>query len=554
MPIMSVVIPVGLYLLALVIRLLVAGELPFPTTEPSAYYVDVAQNLVAGEGLVSHGVWSYATPPLEVPKPAFELWLPMSSFVSATAMSVLGSSFWAAQVGSAVLGALVAPLAWGLAREAGRAQSLDARRGGAVAIASGLLAAVLSPLVLASVVPDSFVPFTVFLLIGALLIPRVLGVRDSHVLSDRRPSILAGLGLGIALGLTYLSRQEVIWLGLTVLLMLGWVSRSRPVGTRLRDVAGRLWPVVAGGLIVVVPWLVRNYADLGSPFPGQAVENLFLVQNEDIFAFSERPGAGTYLDQGLATILWNPIAAAWDSLVNVIVLPAFPIGLAGLIALVGMRHSPALRSPTALVAVLISAALTFASTMLLFPVATLWGTFMHASGPLLVALIVLAALGGDALLARISALRGWEKPNVILAPIALLAVAGVLAFFQIRVFSDQSHETEDRYAALGTALSAVSTQVGGEVPATLITDHPMWLADALDGTAVALPDEEPASIIALSRLFDAPWVVVVGERGRYPGALLDPGARACLTADPVALTDEPEPAWLFQLDQECLVT
>jgi len=551
---MSVVIPVGLYLLALVIRLLVAGELPFPTTEPSAYYVDVAQNLVAGEGLVSHGVWSYATPPLEVPKPAFELWLPMSSFVSAAAMSVLGSSFWAAQVGSSVLGALVAPLAWGLAREAGRAQSLDARRGGAVAIASGLLAAVLSPLVLASVVPDSYVPFTVFLLIGALLIPRVLGVRDGHVLSDRRPSILAGLGLGIALGLTYLSRQEVIWLGLTVLLMLGWVSWSRPAGTRLRDVAARLWPVVVGGLIVVVPWLVRNYADLGSPFPGQAVENLFLVQNEDIFAFSERPGAGTYLDQGLATILWNPIAAAWDSLVNVIVLPAFPIGLAGLIALLGMRHSPALRSPTALVAVLISAALTFASTMLLFPVATLWGTFMHASGPLLVALIVLAALGGDALLARISALRGWEKSNVILAPIALLAVAGVLAFFQIRVFSDQSHETEARYTALGTALSAVSTQVGDEVPATLITDHPMWLADALDGTAIALPDEEPASIIALSQLFDAPWVVVVGERGRYPGALLDPGARACLSADPIALTDEPGPAWLFQLDQECLAT
>jgi hypothetical protein len=551
---MSVVILVGLYLLALVIRLLVAGELPFPTTEPSAYYVDVAQNLVAGEGLVSHGVWSYATPPLEVPKPAFELWLPMSSFVSAAAMSVLGSSYWAAQVGSALLGALVAPLAWGLAREAGRAQSLDARRGGAVAVASGLLAAVLSPLVLASVVPDSYMPFTVFLLIGALLVPRVLGVRDGVVLSDRRPSILAGLGLGITLGLTYLSRQEVIWLGLTVLLMLGWVSRSRPAGIRLRDAAARMWPVVAGGLIVVVPWLVRNYADLGSPFPGQAVENLFLVQNEDIFAFSERPDVGTYLDQGLATILWNPIAATWDSLVNVIILPAFPIGLAGLIALVGLRRSPALRRPTALATVLISAAFTFASTMLLFPVATLWGTFMHASGPLLVALIVLAPLGGDALLARISALRGWEKPNVILAPIALLAVAGVLASFQIRVFSDQSHETEARYTALGTALSAVSTEAGSEVPATIITDHPMWLADALDGAAIALPDEEPASIIALSRLFDAPWVVVVGERGRYPGALLDPGARACLQADPVALTDEAEPAWLFQLDQECLIT
>ena len=74
-------VPLGLYALALVLRLLAAWELPFPTTEPSAYYVGVAHNLLAGEGLVSGGVWSYATPPLAVPKPAFEPRLPMSRFV-----------------------------------------------------------------------------------------------------------------------------------------------------------------------------------------------------------------------------------------------------------------------------------------------------------------------------------------------------------------------------------------------------------------------------------------------------------------------------------------
>ena len=125
-------VPVGLYLLALVIRLIAAEQMPFPTTEPSAYYVDVARNVVAGEGLVSHGVWSYATPPLEVPKPAFELWLPMASFVSLVPMAILGSSYGAAQLGGALLGALVAPLAWAIAREGARTQGLDRRRGRAV--------------------------------------------------------------------------------------------------------------------------------------------------------------------------------------------------------------------------------------------------------------------------------------------------------------------------------------------------------------------------------------------------------------------------------------
>src|SRR6187455_3235076 len=97
---------VGLYLLAVIVRLYAAGQLPFPATEASAYYAGVAEHVVAGEGLVSDAVWSYATPPLVAPKPAFELWMPLSSFISVMAMTLLGPSFWAAQVGSALLGAL----------------------------------------------------------------------------------------------------------------------------------------------------------------------------------------------------------------------------------------------------------------------------------------------------------------------------------------------------------------------------------------------------------------------------------------------------------------
>ena len=47
---------------------------------------------------------------------------------------------------------------------------------------------------------------------------------------------------------------------------------------------------------------------------------------------------------------------------------------------------------TALGALVLSGLLTFVATSLLFPVATLWGTFQHASGPLLVGLIVLGAI------------------------------------------------------------------------------------------------------------------------------------------------------------------
>jgi hypothetical protein len=550
---MTMLVVVGLYLLALVIRLIAAEQIPFPTTEPSAYYVDVARNLVGGEGLVSNGVWSFATPPLEVPKPAFELWLPMATFASAIPMALLGSTYGAAQIGGAVLGAFVAPLAWAIGREAARTHGLDARRGRAVAVASGLLAAVLSPLVLGAAVPDSYTPFTIFVLAGALVLPRALGVRDGRD-TETSPRILASLGLGLAMGLAYLSRQEVIWLGLTVLLLTWWVVRGHQAGTRLREAAARLWPVVAGGLIVVVPWLIRNELELGSFFPGQAVENMFLVQNEDIFAFNDRPEAATYFGQGLATVVLNPLVAIVDTFVSVLAFTAFPVGIVGLLALVGMRRSPALRRPTALLAVLICSGLTFVSTMLLFPVATLWGTFLHASGPLLVGLIVVSALGGDALLARISRFRGWARPNVVLAPVALVGVAALLGIFQLQVFASQAEHVRDEYAAIGEQLQDVADARGRTAPPTVISDHPMWMAGAIDGQAVALPDEPLPSLLELSALFDAPWVVVVDERGRYPEALLAETARGCLVSEPTPLDASDEPAWLFELDPACRPT
>lgn len=550
---MMLLVPACLYLLALAIRLAAATQLPFPATEPSAWYIGVAANMLAGDGLVSDAVWSYATPPLVAPKPAFELWQPMSAFVSAAGMAVLGQGLWAAQVAGALLGAFVAPLAWAIAREAAAVNGLDPRRGSAVALGAGLITAVSAPLILGSVVPDSYMPFTVFTLVAVLLVPRALGFRAGSP-SVAAHGIWPGVGLGLAMGLAYLSRQESIWLGLTVLLMLLWTVRRRAPGERAGSFLRRLWPIVVGGLIVVTPWLIRNMVDLGSPFPGQAIENMFLTQNEDIFAFRDRPDASTYLGQGLASVLWNPVAAAWDALFNVISVTAFPIGLIGLVAIVGLRRSAALRCPTAILALLVSGGLTFVSTMLLFPVASLWGTFLHASGPLLVALAIMAALGGDALLARISELRHWERPNVILAPIALVAVTGLLAVFQLNVLAAQAGQTESRYTALAGAVEAHARDTGRSIPGTIITDHPMWVAAVLDQPAIALPDEEPAAVVELAERFGAPWIVLVGERGRYPDALLGADGRSCLAAEPVPLTLDGAHGWLFELAPACAQT
>ena len=83
----------------------------------------------------------------------------------------------------------------------------------------------------------------------------------------------------------------------------------RPNSAIVRATARRLAPVVAGGLLVSVPWLIRQAATFGSPFPGQAAENLWLTASTDIFAYADRPDAATYLGRGIAALADDRIAA-----------------------------------------------------------------------------------------------------------------------------------------------------------------------------------------------------------------------------------------------------
>jgi hypothetical protein len=340
-------------------------------------------------------------------------------------------------------------------------------------------------------------------------------------------------------------------MGLIVLALAITRSRVEPAGTRLADGVRRLWPVFAGGLVIVLPWLVRNVVDMGGPFPGQAIENLFLRRNEDIFAFADRPSAAAYLGQGLAVVIGNPLAAAWAAFVEVLIVPAFPIGVAGLVSVVGLRRSPSLRHPTALQALLLSGALTFVATALLFPVASRWGTFMHASGPLLLGLTAAAALGADAALARLSRWRGWPRVNVVIGPAALVVLVGAMGLLQLQLLANQTGRHEARYAAVAGDLGRVAAEAGDAAPRVVMTDHPMWLATVTGRPAIAVPDEDPSSLQELGRRFGTDWLVIMDERGRYPDALLEEPGAGCLADAPLAVGDGSDPGWLFRLAPSC---
>ncbi|MBA2275326.1 MAG: hypothetical protein H0W00_01325 [Chloroflexi bacterium] len=75
--------------------------------------------------------------------------------------------------------------------------------------------------------------------------------------------------------------------------------------------------------------------------------------------------------------------------------------------------------------------MTFLVTSLVFPVATLWGTFAHASGPLLAGLAVAAMIGLDAVVARTGRRRNWMRANLWLGPLVALAMVAPFGLLQL---------------------------------------------------------------------------------------------------------------------------
>ncbi|MEA2674181.1 MAG: hypothetical protein QOI92_1373 [Chloroflexota bacterium] len=530
------------FLVALVVRAIAATQITFPRPEDVAYYVGVARNLVEGHGLTTDAIWSFQTPPLSFPRAAFEVWLPLPTLLAAIPMALFGTTFAAAQVSSVIVGSIVAVLAWRLAADVAAARGLTPGRARTLAIGSGLTAAVYLPLVLASVQPDSTMPFAALVLVACLFMTRLsrrislerVRTEGIEAFVDRTARDLSHrsrerVTLGIVLALAALTRNEAIWLALTFLIV-EWSNVGRAYSKpsdRLGAWGINVIPVALVAILTFAPWAFRDWIEFGSPLPGQALTNALSLDGRDIFAWQDRPTLARYLDAGLGKLLelrWDGIV---HNVVSVLLLLGVPLSVVGLIGLPGgargrsvaVEHSSVVDPLRPLV---IFSIITFLVASLVFPVSTTWGTFLHAAGAIHVLLVISALLALDGLIGWVGKRRGWTNPVAWLGP--AFAIAGCLLFSAVLLPTEgrAGRDTADQYAAIAYVFSPAGVDLTLE-PGPVITDFPIWFAEATRHHAIALPNESPASILDLARTFDPPArLLVVGadNSGAWPAAIL----------------------------------
>jgi hypothetical protein len=192
---------------------------------------------------------------------------------------------------------------------------------------------------------------------------------------------------------------------------------------------------------------------------------------------------------------------------------------------------------------LVFSALTFLVASLVFPVSTTWGTFLHAAGAIHVLLVISALLVLDAVIGWVGVRRGWTNPVAWLGP--AFAIAGCLLFSAVLLPGDgrAARDTGERYAGVAAAFSLPGSPLDlGAEPGPVITDFPIWFAEATRHHAIALPNEPPESILDLARTFDPParlLVVNADNTGIWPAAILSGGPGSdCFV--PLELPDPPD--------------
>jgi hypothetical protein len=536
----------AVFAIALVVRIVAAAAVVFPVPEDTAYYAGVARNLAEGRGLISDALWSYQTQPLVVPRAAFEVWMPLPSLLEAVPIFLAGAANWfrAAQLVSVLAGSVVAVLAWRLGADVAAEMRLPVGRARTMGVGTGLVAAVLGPLVIFGALPDSTAVFAALSLAACLLMTRIAarevargdgtGAGDGSDApgepagAGSGPASASGLdrrliALGLVLGLAALTRSEAIWLALAwAAVVWFWTP-----GTRRRR-AGLIAVPAVVAILIFVPWAVRDWLAFGTPLPGQTIANALYLHITDVFAYRDQPSLARYLAQGPATLAGLYVGGIANDLFSVLLIPAFPVGLVGLLALPWSGRRQALRP------LLLASIFTFVVTSLVFPVATQSGTYLHAAGSAFVLLTISCIVALDEFIVRIGRIRHWTRPVAWLGPAFAIAAVGPLCVVTVTGMASQAGDVQARYQVLPAAMARAGVPLDGSSP--VITDNPIWLAEAARVPALALPEESPEAVLALARQFGAKILIVRdGTDREWPDILSQGGAAAtCFQEVPIA--------------------
>ena len=389
------------------------------TTQPAYmdayYYFGGAGQLARGRGFTEPYLWNYLAPVEALPAPSHLYWMPLTSLAAAPFMALaeagaggrLGNAglFRAAQIPMVLAASALPVLAYAVAQ-----RTTGERRHALAAALLTLFSAYYFPFWGTT---DSFALFGLCAA-GAFLSyageAQSPGTRSSaHFLS------------GLLAGLAHLARADGVLVGLCLLAF--GVARGVAAPRRWPALAPAGW-LLAGYLLVMTPWLLRNMAVVGVPLAPGGAQTLWLTQYNDLFTFHpETLTLARYLAQGWGAILRSKGEALGANLQALLAtqasIIAFPFALIGAWRLRGQELFRLAGLYGAVLLLAMSLAFTFPGPL---------GGYFHSGAALLPFVYTAALVGLDATVDAVARrLKHW-RPERSKPVFTRLLVAGAVVF------------------------------------------------------------------------------------------------------------------------------
>ena len=485
-----------LALLGLAAVTFVAALQPSPGYMDADYYYAGGLQLVNGHGFTEPYLWNYLDDPAGLPHPSHSYWMPLASLLAAAGAALFGPASWfAARTGFLLVAALIPPLTAALA------WSFTSRRD--LALTSGLLA----------VFPAFYLPFLpvtdtfgLYMLFGGLF----------FLILNRKSSALNPLLLGLLAGLMHLARADgLLWLLIAFLAVL--FVLPKPPQRRFFFIFSFLLLTLAGYLLVMTPWFIRNYAAFGTPLAPGGSKMLWLTSYDQLFSYpASQITFSAWWQSGLQAILR---VRAWSlglNLSNMLSVQGevFLLPLIGL----GLWH---LRKDRRVQFAGLALLVTLAAMTIVFPFAGARGGFFHSGASVQTVWWALATVGLDRVIAWGSRKRGWNaaQAGTIFRP-ALVALAALLTAVIVygRVMGGGSGpvwgQENDAYSQINIYLR----EQGMFEEAVVMVANPPGFYLASGNPAIAVPDGDGDTVMAIARKYNAGILIL--EKGSTPRDLM----------------------------------